>query len=970
MKTLWLRSSLAAFVLAACLGHAASVARGQYPPHPNRTKDDRAGKPDSYIYYGPNNLWHYWNYDANNKNAASQRLGRDTWIHWTWGNQKVIRRATIIAGQLPVPVSIDFFRLLDSRERDKRFQRFGLINEPNCKPCTNRDKTYGLYLDEVDEDPEGYYPVKYDLNTGKYEHGYRKAEYRLKYPVPPPDANDDDLLQHFGHPSGIVGIRLFRNPKFEPDEKFKPYKWDIEGYFKNPGKVEPPYLVGFTCALCHIAFDPKNPPTNPAAPNWRNLAANIGNQYFREGALMFGKGRILFGDQNPDPKAAGDPYQTKGLDDHDFLYHYAVTQQPGTSETSRISYDFINNPNTINPIYGLSYRPTFDEETPWGGSAKAWHALKDGADAVGPVWALMRVPINIGCEGDYWIDQLFNPLTGRRQRPVGIAPLLAGLPADQRKEVVKVAGPGLDFDAITPARLAQLQTRYQSPYGKAQGFGRDWQEAWWRVGSLKAYLESYYWPSALRDARPEDPADARAAAAAAAADGAKLAHGAKLFGAYCGRCHSNKPPKSPLEKRNPDRFYTWSASQPFFWFRNFLAEEVRHPVYPPWGTKPDLSDPPLGTNLARALGTNAVHGDIWAEFSSVQYKALTRLGRVTLDVPVFPPEANLPWAVKAPIRVEFDPPAGGRGYYRTPSLISMWATAPYLHNNSVGDYYVILDDRKDTRGWVSNDGTRWRQDETQQWAPVPCAYRIDVSVEGRVKMFQDGMWKLLTPARRHNWVKRTSDTSALVPDLGGAVHSLIARGARDGLRRGLRRWVQENALPAGAADEVGKAVEAAFDQAVQEDLKEQKANLPLALSVLRLHVRNHAGRLFDLTFDYLQEALRQQHKPGLADFQRSKPALRRAFLEQLEGLEDEIHNTAKLELPRGTPVNLYANLNPAALAYAALAHVQYRDDPRALAEALLHLSDCPDLVEDRGHYYGTDLTDADKADLIEFLKTL
>jgi hypothetical protein len=29
---------------------------------------------------------------------------------------------------------------------------------------------------------------------------------------------------------------------------------------------------------------------------------------------------------------------------------------------------------------------------------------------------------------------------------------------------------------------------------------------------------------------------------------------------------------------------------------------------------------------------------------------------------------------------------GGRGYYRTPSLVNIWATAPFLHNNSVGLY--------------------------------------------------------------------------------------------------------------------------------------------------------------------------------------------------------------------------------------------------------------------------------------------
>ena len=31
-------------------------------------------------------------------------------------------------------------------------------------------------------------------------------------------------------------------------------------------------------------------------------------------------------------------------------------------------------------------------------------------------------------------------------------------------------------------------------------------------------------------------------------------------------------------------------------------------------------------------------------------------------------------------------PAGGRGYTRPPSLISLWSTAPFLLNNSVGTF--------------------------------------------------------------------------------------------------------------------------------------------------------------------------------------------------------------------------------------------------------------------------------------------
>ena len=36
---------------------------------------------------------------------------------------------------------------------------------------------------------------------------------------------------------------------------------------------------------------------------------------------------------------------------------------------------------------------------------------------------------------------------------------------------------------------------------------------------------------------------------------------------------------------------------------------------------------------------------------------------------------------------------------------------------------------------------------------------------------------------------------------------------------------------------------------------------------------------------------------------------------------------------------------------------------------LLAANKCPDFIEDEGHYFGTDLPDADKQALIEYLKT-
>lgn len=63
--------------------------------------------------------------------------------------------------------------------------------------------------------------------------------------------------------------------------------------------------------------------------------------------------------------------------------------------------------------------------------------------------------------------------------------------------------------------------------------------------------------------------------------------------------------------------------------------------------------PYIGTNSCRALTTNWTEGHIWAEFSSDQYKAR---------------------------------PTGGPGFYRDVPLLSIWATAPFLHNNRLGEF--------------------------------------------------------------------------------------------------------------------------------------------------------------------------------------------------------------------------------------------------------------------------------------------
>jgi hypothetical protein len=95
---------------------------------------------------------------------------------------------------------------------------------------------------------------------------------------------------------------------------------------------------------------------------------------------------------------------------------------------------------------------------------------------------------------------------------------------------------------------------------------------------------------------------------------------------------------------------------------NYLSTDIRVPVTL------------LRTNACSPLATNAIAGNIWDNYSSESYKELPSVGAITW----YDPYTGQPH--------QYQMPAGGRGYTRVPSLISLWSTAPYLLNNSVGPF--------------------------------------------------------------------------------------------------------------------------------------------------------------------------------------------------------------------------------------------------------------------------------------------
>jgi hypothetical protein len=405
----------------------------------------------------------------------------------------------------------------------------------------------------------------------------------------------------FGEPAGIVGLRRYKNPGFNAAT------WDARKYYENPKGIEPPYQVGMACGFCHIGFNPLNPPADPERPRWSNLSPAIGNHYWLEGRLF---------NLKMSPK--------------DFRWHVGNRQPPGTSDTSRFATDHINNPNAINSIFNLAYRPTHTEKMRDGSMREVFHILKDGSDSIGVAGASLRVYVNIGMCSEYTLT-LLDPVTG--------------------------------------------QARPQQPFDmeRARQSCADWRATEARMEAAEAFLKTIG-PMRLRDA----PGGAKYLTT----DHALLQRGRIAFADRCARCHSSKQPPADVagDAARAAQWFQTAVTAADFLDGNFLSDDRRYPVTQ------------IGTNIARAAATNAMRGHLWDQFSSETYKALPAVGPIRgLYNPRDPGDL-----------MDFELKGGGVGYYRTPTLIGVWATAPYLHNNSLGTF--VADPSVDARMAAALDG--------------------------------------------------------------------------------------------------------------------------------------------------------------------------------------------------------------------------------------------------------------------------
>jgi hypothetical protein len=559
--------------------------------------------------------------------SGDEIKGRNMWLVWTGGNDRLWDSMTVTSvGTFDLLKTISSYPSLKAT-RDNRWNYLGLVNEPCFKKATEPDPNrYGLWLDTRDPSCP---PDPFE-NESKYP-GVKIGARGSSVPVG----------SYYGYGTGIVGLRLFPNPDFD---EAAAKRWDAKRYYDDPSyyndkKLVRPYRVAMSCAFCHVGPSPIKPPADPENPKWENLSSNVGAQYFWIDRIFAWE-----------------------ADNSSFPVQLFHTSRPGTLDTSLISSDNINNPRTMNAVYGLVPRldvaKRWGKETLVGGELNnkqfneyvhqgplmaffqppntVWSAriLKDGSDSVGALGALNRVYLNIGLFSEEWL--------------LHFRALIGGKP-------------------ITPIEIAVANKN--SAY---------WEATEAQTPDMALFFLKSTSPHLLKDAPGGD--------AYLTKDKAKLDRGKIVFAERCARCHSSKIPdgapamdagggcsgKDYLNCWN--QYWAWTKTDDFkskmraivqmpdFLDGNYLSTDMRVPVTL------------LQTNACSPLATNAIADNIWDNFSSHTYKELPSVGSITWYHPITG-EART-----------YQMPGGGRGYTRPASLISAWSTAPFLLNNSVGKF--------------------------------------------------------------------------------------------------------------------------------------------------------------------------------------------------------------------------------------------------------------------------------------------
>lgn len=356
---------------------------------------------------GTNGALESLNFDKNGDGVIDDKerdaiRGRNTWVLWGGGNESFWGWLTEDGYGLS-----DFMIMIDSRERARRFENMGAMNQPGFQSNSNpKKRILGLYFDEVKTVPETRKAPANETPEARrqreqtnllihlYGAGFDEPDKKAERESPPsphptqliptdgamvPDWDEagmtkvdpetkkpkerpvEELLQEvrralprdgvdtsvYGYPTGIIGLRLLLNPDF---------------FGNTPAADKARRYWQKRVLQTHDRYY-----TDPAINADRNLV-----RPFRV-SMSCGYCHVGPHPLNP-PEYPNEPtwanlsniignqyWQARpcigNLPKADsVLHHFLLSQEPGTVDTSGFSPDQINNANTINGVFQINAR--------------------------------------------------------------------------------------------------------------------------------------------------------------------------------------------------------------------------------------------------------------------------------------------------------------------------------------------------------------------------------------------------------------------------------------------------------------------------------------------------------------------------------------------------------------------------------------------------------------------------------------
>ncbi len=622
--------------------------------------------------------------------TESERAGREVWFFATAFNDRFFTYAY----PQRLGAAIDWYKVLAAEHHDQLFQGWGAIPDPDCCipgeadcPAKSLEQTYGF----------PYCPGDSDLLNHVGKEGYKDpaclfqdGPYNMSTPHGAKDQRQSACDLRFGTSTGALGLRKFPNPRFDA-KKWKALNGSLaswDGYRKflsnDPAKAD---------SRMNRLFDGSIEPP------------------FRIG-MACGACHISYKPENPpaDPNhpewenidgLVGNQYSrisqllASGMEKHRLEWQLIGWARPGTVDTSALPMDTASNPGTMNAIINFMKRPLHDHEV------LKWRKASTCASGADPAvcWCEPGKP------GKCWERSL------KTEKVAHV--LKGGEDSIGYNEAIQRVYFNIgscaeqcwmnhipDLRAVDPAQRNYGQTPFD--IGQCRRDCASFRAIEDRLDDVVAFFLT---------ARPTDLFTARGMGSERDLEVAlerefgpgAVTQGRKVFAQSCARCHSSQ--KGPYD--NVD-FRAVDPADPTLrvdWLGNdepTLASEV-------------------GTYNARALHANHMESRVWA-----QYASNTLHQR--------PADPNLKELLKG----------NGRGYYRNISLLSVWAHAPFMHNNAVGpeicgkptdpDYDLYTSPYVDAAG--------------KALANPPACWPFDPSVEGRYKLYKASMEELLNPASR------------------------------------------------------------------------------------------------------------------------------------------------------------------------------------------------------------------------------